>query len=211
MPGQHLDVNLLAEELNMSHTPIREALRLLQSSGLVDYTPHRGARVAQPSAEAYGGIFALRTVLEPLAVEFSGPHLAKSGMEELERLHTAVLRSSKSKDRTQFSQLNAAWHWHLYDSAQNVHLSAFIRQLWDAYPWRAVADIPGRAQLSIVEHDRVMDALRENDTAEASRQMKLHIESSITALRVSQDSTVERLDVGTAAATKETVALRRHA
>src|SRR5690348_4749364 len=86
-PGARLRVEELANDLEMSPTPVREALRLLQADGLVDYRAHHGIVVSELTPEEIQDLFRLRTVLEPLAVELAVPRLGRADLARLERLH----------------------------------------------------------------------------------------------------------------------------
>src|SRR5262249_37791413 len=148
-PGQRLRVADLTRELGMSPTPIREALRLLQADGLVDYRSHHGIVVAELSADATAEVYRLRAVLEPLAVELAVPRLSDADVDELERLHERHATSPSS-------ERNRAWHWRIYEASGSNLLNDFIRRLWEAFPWRMSGALPGRAKLSQEEHTAVM-------------------------------------------------------
>jgi DNA-binding GntR family transcriptional regulator len=170
-PGQRLRVDDLTHELGMSPTPIREALRLLQADGLVDYRPHHGIVVAELSAEATAEVYRLRALLEPLAVELAVPRLSHDDVDELERLHERHARSPSSED-------NRAWHWTVYEASGSALLNDFVRRLWEAFPWRMIWALPGRARRSHDEHEAVMEAIRRRDTVAAAELMKAHVSSS---------------------------------
>lgn len=176
-PGQRLRVTTLCDELAMSPTPIREALRLLQADGLVTYQAHQGITVAGLSPETTSEISLLRGTLEALATELAVPKLDDRGVEELVRMHEKLLQALEGGHGSRVNDLNSAWHWRIYDSAQSTYLLEFIRRLWDRYPWRTMWLLPGRAQKSIDEHGAVMDAIVARDAAEAGARMRAHIMS----------------------------------
>jgi DNA-binding GntR family transcriptional regulator len=169
-PGQRLRVDELTRELGMSPTPIREALRLLQADGLVDYRPHHGIVVAELSAEVTAEVYRLRALLEPLAVELAVPRLSDADVSELERLHEEHSTSPSS-------ERNRAWHWAIYETSGSGLLNDFIRRLWEAFPWRMSGELPGRAKLSDEEHTSVMKAIRRRDAALAAERMRAHVSS----------------------------------
>src|SRR5262245_28498270 len=86
-PGERLRVDELTQELGMSATPIREALRLLQADRVVDYRPHHGIVVAELSIGKTEEVYRLRALLEPLAVELAVPKLDDAARAEIESLH----------------------------------------------------------------------------------------------------------------------------
>src|SRR5262249_30260525 len=152
-------------------TPIREALRLLQADGLVDYRPHHGIVVTELSADATAEVYRLRALLEPLAVELAVPRLTDADAEELERLHERHARSPSSDD-------NPAWHWTICAASGASLLHDFVRRLWEAFPWRMISALPGRARVSHEERDAVMEAIRRRDAGAAAERMRAHVSSS---------------------------------
>lgn len=175
-PGQRLRVEPLTRELGMSPTPIREALRLLQADGLVEYRPHHGIVVLEVSAEATAEVYQLRALLEPYAAELAVRKLTSERLGELEELHELLTTAARTDSLT-LSDHNRAWHWALYQSGDSQLLNDFIRRLWDAFPWRTMWAVPGRTELTLQEHDAIMEAIRARDSARASALMKAHIVS----------------------------------
>lgn len=181
-PGERLRVNALRDELQMSPTPIREALRLLQADGLVTYQPHQGITVARLSAETTAEICLLRCTLESLAVELAVARLSEDDLRELERTHEALVTAVESGPGADINDLNARWHWQLYDRAGSAHLAEFIRRLWDRYPWRTMWVLPGRSDKSLEEHTAVMEAVRARDPIAAGAALRAHIRSGEQSL-----------------------------
>ncbi len=177
-PGQRLHVDDLTRELGMSPTPIREALRLLQADGLVDYVPHHGVVVAGLVPDAVIDIYRLRLLLEPLAVELALPVLARDGIGKLEQEHRKLVAAVTSGGRLKPWEVNRTWHWIIYDAADSRYLTDFIRRLWDVLPWRTIWAIPGRPDVAVREHERVMAAIRQNDVSLAATRMREHLEAS---------------------------------
>lgn len=182
-PGERLRVNDLREELQMSPTPIREALRLLQADGLVMYQPHLGITVARLSPETTAELSLLRCTLEALAVELAVPKLSAREARELERTHEALTAAVEAGHGAEINDLNSRWHWQIYDGARSEYLADFIRRLWDRYPWRTMWVLPGRAQKSVEEHKAVMEAVAARDAAAAAEAMRDHIRSGERSLR----------------------------
>jgi DNA-binding GntR family transcriptional regulator len=194
-PGQRLQLTNLPAELGMSPTPIREALRLLQADGLVLYRPHQGIVVAENSPDQIDELVRLRCLLEAFAVELAVPRLTPSRLAELERLHERLLRAIEADHGTAITKGNHAWHWAIYETAESPVLLELIRRLWDAYPWRTMWVLPGRAEQSAHEHESVMEAIRRGDGTEAARRMGAHVGSgkdSLLARLVEHGSRDER-------------------
>src|SRR6266540_133604 len=158
-PAERLQLGELARELGMSPTPIREALRLLQADRLVEYRPHYGIVVAEHSPDTTEQVYHLRAMLEPLAVELAVPQLSDEQAEALERLHERHANAHGSGKRTASADPNRDWHWAIYDASGWQILNDLIRQLWEAFPWRTMWALSGRLELSLQQHEAVMDAI----------------------------------------------------
>jgi DNA-binding GntR family transcriptional regulator len=177
-PGQRLRVEELAEQLGMSPTPIREALRILQADRLLEYKPHHAVVVADLSTAEIDEIYLLRSVLEPLATELATPRLTSAGLEQLTRLQTDYERACDLGNERSMTELNGAWHWAIYDASESTYLALFIRRLWDSFPWRTIGSLPGRADNIVNEHRAILSALLERDGLDAAAHMRLHIQEA---------------------------------
>jgi DNA-binding GntR family transcriptional regulator len=176
--GHRLRVQDLTAEFQMSSTPIREALRLLQADRLVAYRPHQGVVVAPLRSDSVEEIYRLRIVLEPLAVSLAVRKINEERLAEIEAAHQQILEAASLSRATKLADLNRHWHWALYESADSPLCVDFIGQLWDAFAWRTIWSVPGRAETAAQEHESVMEALRARDSTGAAEAMRRHIEGS---------------------------------
>jgi DNA-binding GntR family transcriptional regulator len=174
-PGGRLLPVVIAEELEMSATPVREALRLLQSDGLGVYKPHQGIEVAGLPADDLAEIYTLRRLLEPIALERAVPSLTGATLRKLETLHGRLRSAVTSGQGRKIADANAAWHWYIYEHSGSRFLPEFIRRLWAGFPWRTMWVIPQRAERTLAEHEAIMDAIRAVDAVEAGRLLRAHI------------------------------------
>jgi len=181
-PGQRLRLNSLTQELGMSPTPIREAFRLLQADGLVNYRPHQGIVVTEFSPDETSEIARLRGVLEPLATQMAVEAFTARQIRELERLHEKLLAAVASGRGTSLSAVNASWHQEIYEASGSSYLQEFIRQLWERYPWRTMWALPQRSERTAEEHSAVMAAIAARNGPLAAEQMRAHIESGERSL-----------------------------
>lgn len=173
-PGEHLRLARLVEDLGMSPTPIREALRLLQAEGLVEHHPHRGMVVAEYSPESAEEIYRLRVLLEPLAAELAVERATTEELEQIRRLHDDLVAAVGDGSRTDVAERNADWHRAIYAASGSRHLQDFIARLWQAIPPRAIW-LTRRAERSLAQHDDIMDALEARDGSAAREAMRAHI------------------------------------
>jgi DNA-binding GntR family transcriptional regulator len=177
-PGQRLRVDALAEELGVSLTPVREALRLLQAERLILYRAHQDIVVCDISVDETLEIYELRLELEPLATRMAVPRLTEQDFDELRRLHKALEAAVKANRGSEVARLNEAWHWVIYDASGSTYLKEFVRRLWDVFPWRSMWDhYDDCSKLAESDHTEIMDALERRDARRAARLMRAHMVS----------------------------------
>lgn len=174
-PGERLSLPRLLEEFDMSPTPIREALRLLQAEGLVEHQPHRGMVVASYSPESAEEIYRLRVVLEPLATQLSVERASPVRVARIRALHDELSASvGEVPVRTGAAALNAEWHRTIYGGSESRHLQEFISRLWTAIPVRAIW-LTSRAAESCRQHAAITEAIERRDATAAADLMREHV------------------------------------
>jgi DNA-binding GntR family transcriptional regulator len=180
-PGERLVLSRLIEELGMSPTPIREALRLLQAQGLAAYSAHHGMVVAEYAPDDVAEVSRIRVELEPLAVALAVERADEADLAEMRAAHDALKAAHEGRTpRSEAASLNAAWHAAVYRPAASPLLTDFIARLWAGVPVEAVWR-RSRAERSLREHDQIMDAIERRDAETARRLMREHIERGSTA------------------------------
>jgi DNA-binding GntR family transcriptional regulator len=184
-PGEHLRVSRLMQDLEMSPTPIREALRLLQAEGMVEHHPHRGMLVAEYSPESAEEVYRLRVVLEPMATELAVERAEPEQLAAIRARHDALVAALREDRSTDVADLNAEWHAAIYAASGSRYLQDFIARLWQAIPVRAIW-LTRRASRSLEQHWAIMEAIERGDAASARDEMRAHIEFGAS-------STVEHL------------------
>ena len=128
-PGEWLKENDLADELLVSRTPVREAIRKLEQEGYVVTVPRRGAYVASVSIRDINEIFEIRAALEALACELAAERITEEEQERLERLLVAIGRAIEEHDMERIVQTDIEFHELLYQAARNERLLAIIGNL----------------------------------------------------------------------------------
>lgn len=177
VPGTALDETLLAREFAVSRTPIREALRQLEMSGLVQARPHRGAVVCNMSSETLDDMFAVMAELEALCARWSALAMTAAERRSLRVMHDASADLVRGKRRDEYVEVNDVFHDTLYDGSHNAFLAETTRNVrLRLAPFRRV-QFEGQDRLarSFVEHGRVVAAVERGDAAEAEGQMRAHI------------------------------------
>ena len=179
-PGEHIRVQRLVEDLRMSPTPIREALRMLQSEGLVVHHAHRGTTVAEYSPEDAAEVYGLRLVLEPMAARLAAERVTDEQLADLRRLHTELDAAIADSHNSSAAELNVLWHRAVYEASGSRYLQEFISRLWQALPGRAIW-LTSRASMSLEQHERVTVALERRDPDAAFACMREHISLGATS------------------------------
>jgi DNA-binding GntR family transcriptional regulator len=184
--GQRLQVDELAEQLDVSRTPVREALNLLAAEELVEIVPRSGTYVAHPSVEDIEEIFDLRMALEGLAAE----RLAESSpdQEKLRELRDLLDWTEQGDDdeTIQHAEANRSFHERLVEMSGNSKLIQIYRMLnahtmmilihYSAPEWHE------RWDLEREEHEAILKALEQGNPKEAKEAMERHIQRSRESL-----------------------------
>jgi DNA-binding GntR family transcriptional regulator len=178
--GSRLRQNSLAEELGVSRTPLREALRRLSTEGLVELEPNRGASVARLDLDDMLHAWQARLTLEPAAARLAADVREP---EALARMRTSIDRQRTPVDVDTSFAVNREFHLALVAAAGNPHLSQFARLLWltkiGAPIFKGqVAEHPGEAQAWADEHEAILEAVRAGKGAAAERLTRAHIAAS---------------------------------
>ncbi|AWR87311.1 GntR family transcriptional regulator [Meiothermus taiwanensis] len=183
-PGQKLVVRVLAEELGLSPTPVKEALAALEREGLVVAVPHRGYFVLEPSLEDVREIYSLREVLEGLAARLAVENNGRALLRKLERLFEKQCEAAEQGDIEAYGDLDLAFHRTFWEAAGSKRLLATaetidgqIRMLINSS-----AAIPGRLPQSRAEHQAILQAVRDKDPQAAETAMRTHVRNAGQAL-----------------------------
>jgi DNA-binding GntR family transcriptional regulator len=176
-PGAALDETELARRFAVSRTPVREAIRLLDASGLVEARPHRAAVVARPSHQRLIGMFEAMAELEALCAGLSAERMTAGDRRALEATHEDLRALIGSGDPQRYHDSNEAFHGTIYAGAHNDYLAELtLATRLRVQPFRrAQFRNLGRPAKSHDEHDRVVQAIRRSDRAAAAGAMRAHI------------------------------------
>ena len=176
-PGTPLDETLLAAEFAVSRTPVREALRQLAASGLIDQKPHAKALVAKPDDEALAGMFEVMGYLEALCAGLSATMMTADERQALDDLHSTMAGIVRAGDAAGYAEANDAFHAAIYEGAHNAYLNDLTRSTRQRLaPFRrAQFGALGRLAKSHVEHSEVVEAIMRADRAAAEAAMRKHI------------------------------------
>ena len=182
-PGERLKEDMLAKELDVSRTPVREAIAMLQAEGLLDGHQHRGAQVRSYTPAELEEIYDLRSILEGYAARRAATRISQ---RDLTRLRASVERMGKlkPKDLEHLVQQNGIFHDTILQAADSQRLVAMVTQtralplIYQSYAWYT----PAQLSLSLEYHQRVLSALERHDAEQAEYDMRHHLFNAREAL-----------------------------
>jgi len=186
-PGERLMEIQLADEMGVSRTPVREAIRKLELEGLVVMVPRKGAYVAGVSMKDIHEVYEVRAALEMLAVSLAAERITD---EELDALERQVLRESEAEANADEHSLDniiyidSSFHDIIYQAAHNQRLVQFVNILQEQLQRFRAASLsrPGRSKTALDEHKQIVEALAERNGELAAKLAKEHIENAENAM-----------------------------
>lgn len=167
----------LCEVLGISRTPLREALRLLSSEGLIRLVPNVGAYVGEPSLDEIRDMFQVMAVLEGMCARLAAMKMTPASLKRLEALHEKLEKLFRDGDREGYIAVNNLYHTLVQSLAGNKVLSDTINGLRDKillYRYRQIFE-EKRFEESINEHREILDAFRKGDPQNAEKVMANHL------------------------------------
>lgn len=182
-PGARIKQDELAEELGASRIPVREALRILESRGLVTLRANSGAWVASMTRRDLEMSYEIRERIEPLLLADSIPHLTDEHVAEMRRTQDEI---AANDDVERFLVLDRRFHQTSYAGSDATQLAAMVSRLWDTtQPYRRTFVRLARTQGSWViaaEHELLLEAVTRRDADTAAHMLAVHIRRTRSAL-----------------------------
>jgi DNA-binding GntR family transcriptional regulator len=177
-PGTRLDEQALANRFHVSRTPVREALRHLASSGLVEIRRNQGATVKRLQTGELIEMFQVMAELEGLCARLSARRMNAEECARLRELHDACAARASEGRHEQFFQANNEFHEVIYSGSRNAYLGAEIRKLanrLNVYRWYVTFQ-PRRMRHSVAEHLGIVEAIEAGEDEMAHRLMREHVD-----------------------------------
>lgn len=169
-PGTPLRQRQLAARFGVSATPVREALRRLESEGLITNDVHRGSTVAESAGDLHEKV-KIRAVLEGLAASLAAPKVRDQDLAELRSYNERLLTSDLSS--AELHTLNRRFHFRIYEIANSPLLLSLMRLLWQSFP--GGPQVLRDPKDSHAEHRALLRALERHDGEAASEITQRHI------------------------------------
>lgn len=175
-PGSMLSEAQLAADLDISRTPIREALRQLATNGLVEILPKRGVLISRLTLEDVVEVYQLREQLECFATRLASIRLSPQDVAGFRSDHERALSSLNRGRLREAYDHSVLMHQRIMELAGNSRLRQFMQQLSDqVHRFGLLTLRHGRAAQAIAEHGAIIEAMAENDGARADALMRSHL------------------------------------
>jgi DNA-binding GntR family transcriptional regulator len=191
-PGEKLDQQELADELEVSRSPVREALRVLDAEGLITLVPNKGAVVTERSLPELEELYFTRGLVEGAAIERSAPRMDDKTLWKLEDILEAAERTD---DYGELLLLNNDFHMLTYSRVEQAFLADYIQQLRNmAAPYnRLYLDSKGSREAAWEDHRRIYAACAARDGARARQEVERHLRNVIRKIAESHPEPRPRL------------------
>lgn len=196
-PGERLMEIHLAQELGVSRTPVREAIRMLEKEGLAVTIPRRGAHVARMTEKDLEDVLEIRDVLDELAARDACERMNDEDFEDLSDAMKHFRSVVKSRDVRAIAEADEQFHDVIYTGSKNPKLVNIVRNLKEQmyrFRFEYLKKIDDYSIL-ISEHEAIMEALKNRDRALVTEKMHEHLKNQVEAVRTAiraMDETEEK-------------------
>lgn len=180
LPGERLMEIQLAEELGVSRTPVREAIRKLELEGFVVMVPRRGTYVSDLSLKDINEVFEIRTALDVLAAGLAAERITDEELEALERLLVHIGEYIEAGDMEKIIEADSQFHDLLYQASRNDRLVGIINNLREQLTrFRSISmSYPGRLKVTWEEHRHLLEAIAQRNADLAMQVAREHMENA---------------------------------
>ncbi|MEN8685687.1 GntR family transcriptional regulator [Marivita sp.] len=178
-PGDRLREEDVAKRLNLSRTPVREALRKLENNGIVEHRPRIGAVIRKLSQTEVVELYEMRIVLERTAASMAAQHGSEAEFDALDDMNARILDAQDTP--TLGAAINQDFHEALYRAARNRFLLTSAEAINNALILLGPTTYldPDRIRIVVSQHSDVMTALRERDGDRAAEAAEAHLQTSL--------------------------------
>jgi len=194
-PGETLLESKLADELGVSRTPIREAIRLLEMEGLVETTTKKGASVLGISQQDVEDIYAIRQLVEGLAARWAAERLSAADLKELQKTYELMEFYAQKHEVEEIAELDNKFHQMIYEAAGSKILYLTLRNLHQYVQIARLKSLSmqNRLALTLSEHRAILEAFEAKDADAAEKAMTEHVRQAYQNIHRQQGETEEKL------------------
>jgi len=182
-PGEKLVEQTLAQEMGVSRTPVREAIRRLEAEGFVVSIPRKGVVVSRADKEEIVQLYSIRAELEGLAARWAIENADEDDMRKLDEAISRMEETAASGDLDGVVQSNALFHDAIAQASKSRILCTLLKTLQDniqRFRFQSL-HLPGRPEAALAEHKEIVAAIKEKKTEEADRLLKEHLQNACAA------------------------------
>ena len=181
--GEKIIEQTIANEMNISRAPIREAIRDLAAQGIVEYTPKKGATVATLNEKSISETYSLRALLEGMAVRLAIDNITDEEIEMLEKLSKEMTESLKKKEVEKFIENDVIFHNFICNKSNHSKLQKLIENFvlqTKLYMIMSKYNMLINSTLSLEYgvHDKLIGFMKQRDKENAEKEMRNHITTS---------------------------------
>lgn len=178
--GEKIVEAKLAEEFNVSRTPVREALKQLELDDLVENIPNRGVVVKGISKQDIIDIFTIRLAIEGIAVEWAIERMDHVDLQKIKEIYELMEFYTFKKDIEKFAELNTKFHEAIYKATKSRYLENVLKnyQVFMKVVRYQSLEKPGRLEGALMEHKRILEALSSKDVKMAKLVVLEHVRHS---------------------------------
>ena len=178
--GEKIKENQIASELRVSRTPIREAFKLVENEGLIDYIPNRGCFAKGFTKQDVEDIYAVREALEEMAVRWAVARISENEIDEMEEQCDLMEFYTRKKDKKKVMEMNTSFHEVIYASAESRFLAQVLRSYKDYIDKTRKSVFYEQSYLEAIlqEHRAILEGIRERNEEKAVAAMARHLERS---------------------------------
>ena len=178
--GARLTEEDLAKTLEISRTPVREALHLLESELLVETVPRVGLVVPAISMVDLEEIFEVRWLIDGYTARLAAKRISKGELATLEALQKRIVEAAANKDSAAMGRTNLLFHRKILEATQNRRLIAFSKSIADIIQLAIQqTTLDGAESRIIAEHSRILEALLAEDPDAAEAAARAHVEAGL--------------------------------
>lgn len=184
-PGEKISERDLCTLFDISRTPLREALKALAAEGMIELLPQRGARVVMITDEELHELFPIIASLEALAGELACDAIQPEELAKIEALHSDMIAAYRQSERLEYSRLNRAIHFAVFEAARNTSLLSLYQnlELKIRNIRHTMRQHPQDWKQAVEDHEEIIAALSARDKPRLSEVMRKHIMNTAEMVR----------------------------
>jgi DNA-binding GntR family transcriptional regulator len=182
-PGEKLVEQTLAQEMGVSRTPVREAIRRLEAEGFVVSIPRKGVVVSRADKEEIVQLYSIRAELEGLAARWAIENADEDDIRKLDEAISRMEETAASGDLDGVVQSNALFHDAIAQASKSRILCTLLKTLQDniqRFRFQSL-HLPGRPVAALAEHKEIVAAIKEKKAEEADHLLKEHLQNACAA------------------------------